>query len=336
MGTVIVTAIGSFSAGAVIKSCKEAGLRVVGTDIYPAEYLPESREVDRFVRVPRFDAGAAYVEAIRMLAEEEQAEGLLPLTDAELDVLNGNRAALSPAKLWTSPERAVETARDKKKSTELAEQVFCELDPALRKRVCTIPTKRLVDCPSDMLERGLPLILKPIDGRGSQGLYRINETQELKTVLAALKESGISYLAQPLLKGRVVCVDTVRDRLGGTISIPREEFLRTHNGAGLSVRVFRDEVLERVCGRLSEALGILGTVNYEWIHAEDGRYFFLECNPRFSGGTGFSRTAGFDVVKAHLSVFGAGNFAESRVEPENPVKEMWIAKKYIEVITNRC
>ena len=34
--TILVTAIGSFSAGAVISACKRDGYRVVGCDVYPA------------------------------------------------------------------------------------------------------------------------------------------------------------------------------------------------------------------------------------------------------------------------------------------------------------
>ena len=57
--TIIITAIGSFAAPAAVKSCREAGYRVVGTDINPQEVIAESMSVDRFVRMPRADAGEA-------------------------------------------------------------------------------------------------------------------------------------------------------------------------------------------------------------------------------------------------------------------------------------
>lgn len=50
--TVIVTAIGSFSAQNVIAACHKAGMRVVGCDIYPAEWVVNSRDVDVFYRAP--------------------------------------------------------------------------------------------------------------------------------------------------------------------------------------------------------------------------------------------------------------------------------------------
>ena len=35
MRTVVVTAIGSFSADIVIKKCRENGIRIIGCDVYP-------------------------------------------------------------------------------------------------------------------------------------------------------------------------------------------------------------------------------------------------------------------------------------------------------------
>lgn len=333
MHTVIVTAIGSFSAGAVLKSCKEAGLRVVGTDIYPAEYIPESQNVSRFVRVPRFDARSAYTEAISRLAREEKAAGIIPLTDAELDVLSAHREQFHPTLLWSPSDQAVCLSRDKAKSACVAAKVLSRMPREIRDRFRVIPEKWLASCEEKELGEALPLILKPVDGRSSEGLFRIFDRASLSEALRKIREEKRenAYLVQPYLDGRVVCVDTVRNGQNETAALPREEYLRTHNGAGLSVCVFRDAQLERVCGELSEALSIYGTVNYEWIHTPDDRYFFLECNPRFSGGTGFSVKAGFDVVRAHVSVFQG-----ECVPLLNEVEEMWITKKYIEVVTKSC
>ena len=90
--------------------------------------------------------------------------------------------------------------------------------------------------------------------------------------------------------------------------------------------------------REAEELGILGCVNFEFIHAEDGSYYFMECNPRFSGGTGFSIAAGDHVVRKHLAAFGAVPEKVPEEDPETETQyggasECWIARKYVEVIT---
>ena len=46
MDTALVTAIGSFSADIVIKNLKKNGMRVVGCDIYPPEWIADAEHVD--------------------------------------------------------------------------------------------------------------------------------------------------------------------------------------------------------------------------------------------------------------------------------------------------
>ena len=345
MRTVIVTAIGSFSAPAVIRELKEAGCRVVGTDINPKELIAMSAEADVFVNLPRCDAGKTYVDAMAELVRREKAEAVLPLTDAELDVLNEVRDRLHPAVLWASPAEAVRIARDKMKSRAAAERAGAKV----------IPTGRLSDALSEkatpsgkgalsgkdilLASPGLPLILKPRDGRSSQGLYRVRTEKELSEALEVIRGAGREkdYLVQPLIEGRIVTADVVRFPDGRCTALPREEYVRTWNGAGLSVHVFRDKALEETCCAVAEELGVLGCVNFEFIHAEDGSFYFMECNPRFSGGTGFSIAAGDHVVRKHLAAFGAAPEEEDLEKDAQfrDVTECWIARKYVEVITEK-
>ena len=52
MRTVVVTAIGSFSADIVIRKCRENGIRVIGCDVYPREWIADAGNVDVFYQVP--------------------------------------------------------------------------------------------------------------------------------------------------------------------------------------------------------------------------------------------------------------------------------------------
>lgn len=350
MKTVIVTAVGSFSAPAVIRELKETGFRVVGTDINPKELIAMSAEADVFVNLPRCDAGQRYVDAMAELILREKADAVLPLTDAELDVLNEVRDQLKPAVLWASPAEAVRVSRDKVKSRAAAERAGAKVIPT---ELLTdafsgegaLPRKEALSGKEALLKSpGLPLILKPRDGRSSQGLYRVRTEAELAGALKEIRRTGREkdYLVQPLIEGRIVTVDVVRFPDGTCTAAPREEYVRTWNGAGLSVHVFRDRTLEETCSAVAEELGILGCVNFEFIHAEDGSYYFMECNPRFSGGTGFSIAAGDHVVRKHLAAFGAVPEEDpEKVPEEDPeteaqhggASECWIARKYVEVIT---
>ena len=333
MKTVIVTAVGSFSAPAVIRELKEAGFRVVGTDINPKEFIAMSAEADVFVNLPRCDAGQKYVDALAELIRREKVDAVIPLTDAELDVLNEVREQLEPAALWASPAEAVRVSRDKVKSRAAAERAGAKVIPT-----ALLEDAMGTDSPEQALLKnpGLPLILKLRDGRSSQGLYRVRTEDEFTRALKEIRGTGRGkdYLVQPLIEGRIVTVDVVRFPDGTCTAAPREEYVRTWNGAGLSVHVFRDQALEETCRAVAEELGILGCVNFEFIHAEDGSYYFMECNPRFSGGTGFSIAAGDHVVRKHLAAFGAVPEEDQETETQyGGASECWIARKYVEVIT---
>ncbi len=322
--TVIVTAIGSFSAQNVISACHAAGMRVVGCDIYPAEWVVNSRDVDVFYKAPYATDREAYRNFLKELCKKEQAEVLMPLTDVEIDVIQAWRTGMPEdfqtlgAKVWISDVSAIALCRNKEKMEAfLRERGLCR----------TIPGVRL----SELEPAGLryPLVAKPFDGRSSQGLRILESEADLEFLLhTCSEEQKQQYLVQPKISGPVITVDVVRNpESGQTFCLPRRELLRTLNGAGTSVCVFRNELLEQQCRDIAEAVGIRGCVNMEFIEAdpEKNEYYFLECNPRFAGGVAFSGAAGYDMAEAHIRCF-----AGEALEEMSVTGEQYIARRYAE------
>ena len=129
-----------------------------------------------------------------------------------------------------------------------------------------------------------------------------------------------------MIKGHVITVDVIRDAAGHCTAVPREELLRTPNGAGLSVRVFEDPVLEAACRAIAARAEILGCVNFEFIRGEgSGIYYFIECNPRFAGGVAFTELAEVPAVHMHLAIFDGGEISGE----EKPVTG-FMTRKYQE------
>ena len=294
--TVLVTAIGSFSADAVIQSCRREGFRIVGCDIYPAEWVVSSMDVDVFYRAPYATDTEAYRSFIRQICETEQIDYVLPLTDAEIDVFQqwrqedqtcpGGRAVVCMSDMET-----IRLCRNKRRAAKLLEE----------KKVCrTIPGKRLSELLSASEYSGeesfaglsYPLIIKPEDGRSSQGLRRIFDSREMELAVSQLKGQAERYLVQPLISGGITTADVVRSHETG-------------------------------------ALDVKGCVNFEFIehHTEQGEteWYFLECNPRFAGGVAFSCMAGYDMVKNHLRCF-----AGKEPEPAGKIQNQYIARRYTE------
>lgn len=316
--TVLVTAIGSFSAEAVIRGCRREEFRVVGCDIYPAEWVANSREVDAFYQAPYAADKDAYRAFLQEVCQKEQVEYLLPLTDVEVDALHGweeASKALGAVICMSGPE-TIALCRDKERLEQfLAGRGVCR----------TIPGRRLSAVMSQAGEDlRFPLVIKPRDGRSSQGLRIVEDPEELAFVVKRLREEADRYLVQEKIPGGVVTVDVIRDpERGFCACLPRRELLRTLNGAGTSVQVFRDEALERQCREIGDALDVRGCVNFEFIEQEGtGDFYFLECNPRFAGGVAFSVVAGYDMTRNHLRYFEG-----KRLEPMPGPR--WIGSQYI-------
>ena len=312
--TVLVTAIGSFSAQAVIDSLHGMGCRVIGCDIYPREWVANTQLVDVFYQAPLVRDRDQYYEMIRRVVGDERVDFIFPLTDLEVDALNAVRDSLG-ATLCLSSSETLSICRDKYRAYDFLHEVIPD---------SVIPTERLADC--DMHALRYPVICKPVDGRSSCGLFKAFCEKELRQHLDHIDADR--YCVQPMINGTVVTVDVVRnDATGATACVPRKELLRTLNGAGTSVYVFRDQELERMVRLIADKLRIHGCVNFEFIQSDDGSFHFLECNPRFSGGLSFTLDSGYDCVVNHLRCFTGQDIDE----PMN-MRVGYIARKYADYL----
>ena len=121
-----------------------------------------------------------------------------------------------------------------------------------------------------------------------------------------------------------------RDARGSVVTLTRRELLRTANGLGTAVEIQPDHPLDAVCGRILAYANTVGTVNMEFIHHE-GEYYFLEVNPRFSGGVGFSTLAGYDFTLAMLRCH-----AGEALLPPPVFRRMTIAQRYEMHVTTQA
>lgn len=321
MDVALVTAIGSFSADIVIKRLKVLGMRVVGCDIYHRELVVDAANVDQFYQAPYTSAIDEYRAFLMDVCAREKVDYILPLTDVDVDFFNAERdgdGLFAGALVCISPASALRLCRDK--------QAMAEFLLSSESGVRGIKTNRLVDMRSR--PSTYPVVVKPLDGRSSQGLRYVHDDEEWDALFGI--EEPRRYIVQPFLEGHVVCVDVVRQRDGGaTVAVPRREYLRTLNGAGTSVEVFRNEKLSQSCVLLAQELGVVGCVNFEFIETcENEDYRFLECNPRFSGGVEFTCIAAYACVDNHLRAFRG-----EQIDALAPYHSQFIARKYEEYVT---
>jgi len=287
MKTTILTAVGSSSASSVIARLKALGHRVIGCDIYPQAWNAASNEVDCFFQaVPATDREAC-IRQMEEAVKREQADFLIPLTDVEVDVLCSEKARFAAlgCTLCTPDEPAVRLCRNK-----LDMAAALEMSGACK----TIPT--VSPYGREPLETEYPIMLKPVGGRSSQGQVVARTPEQYHSALASRSD----YIAQPFIEGDIFTVDVARDLYGNVQALCRQELLRTVNGLGTTVRILPGHPLEETCAAIAAQADVVGVVNMEFIGSGDA-FHFLEVNPRFSGGVGFSIAAGMDFAALEIA-----------------------------------
>lgn len=316
MKTILLTAVGSASAASVNQRLQAAGHRVVGCDIYPQAWNCVSNEVNAFFQAVLTTDRAAYIAQMEEAVKREHVDFLIPLTDVEVDVLCREkvRFAALGCTVCTPDEAVAQLCRNKLDMAKmLSERGVCR----------TIPTRSPYGWEPE--ESDFPIMLKPLNGRSSQGQAVV---RTMEAYLSALN-SRSDYIAQPFIEGSIFTVDVARDSHGNVQCLCREELLRTVNGLGTTVKIHPGHPLEAICAKAAEAAGIVGVVNMEFIGRE-GEYHFLEVNPRFSGGVGFSIAAGVDFANLELAIF------EGKAIGERPeVRQMTLVRRFEPIITEK-
>lgn len=306
---ILITAIGSFSADCVINSLKPEGYKVVGCDIYPSNWHAVSKDCDKVYQAPFATKENEYIQFLLDICKEEEIDCIFPLTDLEIDVLNHHRKEFREVgvSLFIQSEGCLNIARDKYAMYKLFKE-----DEVVNLPYSVCSEELTMDFP-------IPAIAKPINGRSSEGLKRIARKEELTDLLGAT-----NYIIQQNIPGPVFTVDYVRDNFDNDFAVPREELLRTKNGAGTTVRITPDNLLMNIVSYIGKKLSIVGCVNMEFI-LNEGHYYLIDINPRFSAGVAFSNFIGYNMVTSHLNAF-IGGCISSPIE----IKEQIICKRYKE------
>ncbi|MFV0587267.1 ATP-grasp domain-containing protein [Bacteroides reticulotermitis] len=308
---ILVTAIGSMSAQCVISTLKRNKHTIIGCDIYPAEWHYESQLCDQVYLAPKATNESEYIAFLLDISKQNNIDCLLPLTDLEIDVINTHRDAFTNngIQLCMPAKDVLEIVRNKYRL-----HTQFKNDP----KVPSIATYKYVN--GEIPPLSPPCIAKPYNGRSSEGLLYIQTINEFNAI-----KSESTYILQEYKAGNIYTVDHIRcEHTGSSFSIAREELLRTKNGAGLTVKITNDPLLYQLTAYIGQVLGINGCINMEFIK-NDGHYFLIDINPRFSAGIAFSQMVGYDMVTNHLNCF-----TEKGIDSPIEIKEHILTKRHLE------
>ncbi|SRR6266568_3239650 len=221
-----------------------------------------------------------YVPALLEIVRRERVKILIPLIDAELEVLARHRELFlrEGCHAIVSDVDPVLVTRDKGRTVQRFRELGFEA-PRL------FAPGELAD-PESL---PYPLFLKPVNGSSSIGAVRIGSPEELRFFL----ERTNGPVVQSMESGEEYTVDVFAD-LDGLVccAVPRQR-LETRAGEISKGRTVKDRVIMDAAARLVEALGgCRGCITVQCFRGPGERVVFFEANLRFGGGYPLSHAAG--------------------------------------------
>jgi len=138
-----------------------------------------------------------------------------------------------------------------------------------------------------------PCVFKRVNGQGGDSVYFPGKRSALECLLRNAGDTS-GYLITEFIEGSNVCVDALR----------WDEFFfaaayRVLDPPGKGVSRLRESIeapeLVSYARRILDAVDYHGVCGLDFRVDHDGHYYFLECNPRFSGGLASAIASGFDI-----------------------------------------
>lgn len=275
---VLITGIGGDIAqgvATILRECRP-DLRLIGVDIHREH--GGHRFVDFFTTVPAA-RHPFYREALKAVAEEQQADLVIPMSEAELAVLRPF-TELMPGVSWLfAGSQVVDAGLDKLATAN-----------ALSNLGIAVP--RTVPVAEGAV--GYPCILKNRFGSGSRAVFIVNDAAAAAYLAPRYPDAVFQELLLPAER-EVTCA-VYRTRQGAVTTLLMQR--RLTGGLTGWARVIDDEDAAEMCQRIAEGLDLRGSMNIQMRLTEDGPRVF-EINPRFSSTVLMRHRLGFtDVIWA--------------------------------------
>lgn len=137
---------------------------------------------------------------------------------------------------------------------------------------------------------GMPAIIKPIYGSGSASTYKVETMAEIK----ALFHEG--HMIQEFISGQEYGADIFNDINGTPVRCVLKRKISMRSGETDKALTIKNSTMQAEAIRLATALSHIANLDCDLIE-KDGKYYFIDLNPRFGGGYPATHAAGVNLLK---------------------------------------
>lgn len=281
MATVLVTGVGGATGvSAILSLHAETSHEVIGVDMNPA--AAGIQLADGGTSVPAA-TDETWPEAMAAVVERFDVDVVIPTVDEELRVLPSlSRALPADIPIVAPRQEVIDVALDKYR-------IYQRLRDAGHEVPDTWPVTDLDRTDSTIF----PLIIKPRRDRGSRGVERLDDEDDLMAYLERTPYKPETLICQELMAGpeyTTSVIGTKDDRLLGVV--PKEAILK--DGSTVLGATRRTPAVSSSCREIFETLEPAGPMNVQQVLDENGTPHTIEINPRFSSTSCLTVAAGVD------------------------------------------
>jgi len=290
-----------------IKSLKMVNypVKIISSDTNPVSagfYLSDAHEV-----LPEVE-NQSYTTRLFEIISKHNIGILMPSSGYDIYNFSRNKGNLLDrgAVAVVSDEDVMEKCRDKMETFTFLSQKFAS-------PYTTVDPNKIIE---------FPLIAKPRFGKGSKGVVKIDNDDDLKYV----QSKNDNLIFQEYLPGTEYTIDVLSDLEGEPIiAVPR---IRLQTKAGISTigKIVKDDSISETCKSIAKYLKIIGPCCIQMKETKDGILKVVEVNPRLGGGTIFTALAGANFPAMILDMVNG-----KKVEPP-VISEITVVRYFEEIV----
>lgn len=300
MVTVLVTGASGVGGSATVRTLRDrTDHEVVAVDMAPSPAALVA--ADRMRAVPPA-ASDEWVPEMAAVVEEFDADAVVPLVEEELVRLDALAEAVPDDVAFVAPRaELVEKTTDK--------YAFARL---MGERGLAAPNTYLGSEAADVPASDFPAMVKPRRGRGSDGVTRVDDRNDLQQRLAAADRDPDDLIVQAYVEGTEYTTSVVATSDDDLLAVVPKQVIEKRGNTYRGVTRSRSAVV-RSCRAVADELRPHGPLNVQQVvDDESGDAYTIEINPRFSSTACLTVAAGVNELDLLVREFRG----ESVAEPE--------------------
>ncbi len=166
---------------------------------------------------------------------------------------------------------------------------------------------------NDLSEWSFPIFVKPISGRGSRGIKKIDNKQQLNAYYLLEGYSPNEILIQEFISGTEYTIGATVNNLNNLISVSIKRVIRKKGITQIAVTE-KNEFITNLVKQVVKELKPCGPINIQLFLTADNQVKLFEINPRFSTTTVMSYADDIDEIGLFLENFNI-EFSQDPIQP---------------------